>query len=114
MENVMKTFKIHRLVADAFIENIDSLCNVDHIDGDKHNNVVSNLRWASNSQNMANRRTRKGENQGVYVRPHGFEACMQHNKKYIYLGSFDTIEEAREAYATAKRQICQEFCPNHL
>jgi len=112
--NKTKTFKAHRLIADSFIPNDDNLTVVDHIDGNRHNNNINNLRWASNYQNMANRRTSKGENQGVYTRDHGFEACLQHNNKYIYLGSYKTIEEARQAYADAKHHYCKEFCPSHL
>ena len=42
---------IHRLVGEAFIPNPDFLPQIDHIDGDKKNNDVSNLRWVSVSEN---------------------------------------------------------------
>ena len=42
----------HRLVALAFIPNPNNLPQVNHIDGDKLNNHVSNLEWISNSDNM--------------------------------------------------------------
>ena len=47
-----KHCKVHRLVAAAFIDNPDNLPEVNHIDGDKLNNCVSNLEWVSRSQNM--------------------------------------------------------------
>lgn len=43
---------VHRLVAEAFIENPDELPAVNHIDGDQRNNAVSNLEWVSHSDNM--------------------------------------------------------------
>lgn len=42
---------VHRLVAEAFIPNDDNLPTVNHKDGDKHNNHVSNLEWASYADN---------------------------------------------------------------
>lgn len=45
---------IHRLVAITFIPNPDNLPTVDHIDRNKTNNHVSNLRWATHEQQMAN------------------------------------------------------------
>ncbi len=42
----------HRLVAEAFIPNPENLGTVDHIDGNKSNNAVTNLRWASLEDNI--------------------------------------------------------------
>lgn len=42
---------IHRLVAKAFIPNPKKYSQVNHIDGNKKNNVISNLEWVSPSQN---------------------------------------------------------------
>lgn len=43
--------RVNRLVAEAFIENSENLPQVDHMDGNKHNNSVTNLRWVTNEQN---------------------------------------------------------------
>ncbi|MGH2435041.1 MAG: NUMOD4 motif-containing HNH endonuclease [Pseudomonas sp.] len=46
-----KSTKIHRLVAEAFLENPDGFPTVNHKDGDKLNNRTENLEWTSYSEN---------------------------------------------------------------
>lgn len=50
-----RTFALHRLVAESFINNPSELPEVDHLDRDKTNNHVDNLRWATASENNINR-----------------------------------------------------------
>lgn len=47
-----KNFRIHRLVAQAFISNPNNYPQVNHIDGNKLNNVLENLEWCTQSHNM--------------------------------------------------------------
>jgi hypothetical protein len=80
----------------------------DHIDGDRTNNRWSNLREATGSQNKQNKGIRQDNTtgfRGVYRHEDGkFVARIKVGDKRINLGSFDTAEQASEAYEKAAKE----------
>lgn len=53
-DGIHKSILVHRLVATAFLPNPNSKPMIDHIDRNKHNNRIDNLRWCTISENMNN------------------------------------------------------------
>jgi hypothetical protein len=65
INNTLKLYYLHRIVAEHFIINLENLLLIDHIDGNKQNNRVNNLRWVSRSHNSQNSKFRKNNTSGV-------------------------------------------------
>lgn len=99
-----KTFKVHQLVAMTFLKHIPDGTNkvvVDHKDGNPLNNRLDNLQLISQRENLSKERTTKsGLPVGVYFRKdkNKYQAQIHINGKQIYLGLFNTPEEASEVY----------------
>lgn len=87
---------------------------LDHIDCDHSNNRLSNLRRATNHQNLGNRRRSRNNKsgfKGVYYKKDTkkWEAAISSQKTRKYLGLFDTPEQAHEAYKAAAIELFGDF-----
>ncbi len=85
---------------------------IDHIDGNRLNNRIANLREATTSQNHGNmaRPTKNTSGyKGVRQRGKRFYASIKHNRKMLYIGTFATAEEAHIAYCEKARELFGEF-----
>jgi hypothetical protein len=98
-DSKQNTLKIHRLLGIYFL-NCPLDKSIDHIDGDRKNNALSNLRVVTIQQNQWNRTGAKGyswdKGQG------GWRAQISVNRKAKFLGVYATEEDARAAYLAAK------------
>lgn len=100
-----KFHTLHRILFEMAHGPIPSGMQIDHIDGAKSNNAITNLRLATNSQNAMNkgaRRDNKSGHKGVCLLACGkWQASIQVDGKQTYLGIFITAPEAAAAYTTA-------------
>ena len=95
-----KNYLIHVLVAKAFLPNPENKPQIDHIDRNKLNNSVDNLRWVTISENNINRvfplPTATGE-RNIHILKGWFQVKIKRNKQWIFTKVYRTLEEAVEA-----------------
>ena len=103
-------YLVHRLVW-LYVHGKFPVDQIDHINMKRADNRIENLREATPSQNMQNKKARvglKGAQWNKRDRKWVAQAALD-NRKTTYLGSFDTEEEAHAAYCEAAKKCYGEF-----
>lgn len=90
--NKRKDYKLHRLVAEYFIDNPNDYKIVNHIDGDKTNNKVENLEWCTQSENVS----------------HGYKTGLNHSKKCPVLCTTNNRVYASQLEASKELNISRK------
>jgi len=94
-----KSISTHRLIGEYFLQNFDPKLQIDHIDRNKLNNHISNLRCVTRGENSRNQNKREdcsSKYKGVYLNKTTgkWVTSVYRNKKTFNLGSFHTEEDA--------------------
>ena len=107
-------FKVHRLVADAFLNNVRNKKCVDHIDNNPINNCEFNLRYASISENNFNMVLRSDNTSGMK----GISWKASRNKWHAYinakgqrynLGHYSLLDDAKQARQIKAKELFGEY-----
>lgn len=98
--NIQKTFKLHRLVAIHFIPNPKNLPEIDHIDNNKANNAISNLRWCSRSTNIINTHNTNrpnnttGHKNITLTRTKKYQVHIRRSNSIVFDKTYEKLEDA--------------------
>jgi hypothetical protein len=95
-----KDFFIHRLLALGFIENPNNKPCIDHIDRNRQNNNLNNLRWATYEENNNNKEKSQGS---IHINKREHDGVVYEYIRYTWIENkkrrsknFKTMEEAEE------------------
>ena len=103
MKNKLRfNHRIHRLVIKTFVLNTENKQFADHIDNNKTNNQLKNLRWATINENLGNATLSKTNTSGVKGVSYQKSSKKWHARItidgiVINLGFYDNLEEAKQA-----------------
>ena len=110
----MKTIQVHKLVANAFIANPDDKPCVDHINNNRLDNNINNLRWCTYTENNRNKSMKSNNSSGIkgvtfHKKSNKWCAQIMIDGINIHIGYYDTIEEATIARVQRARQAFGQY-----
>ena len=110
------SYKQHRLAWLLYYKVDPGSMLIDHIDGDKSNNKITNLRLVTHSQNRINTKMRKNNKTGVKgvhfcKRSNRYVASVTFKGKTIYRKYFDCLKSASEARDCVANKVFGDFLP---
>jgi len=114
-----KSYKAHRL-AWLYVHGEFPKEFIDHINGDRTDNRLCNLRLATNAENQMNRAKPCSTNNSGFLgvnfnkQANKFAARIQIEGKRVHIGYFETPEEASAAYSAKKTELSKFFNPQRI
>ena len=100
----VKTFFVHRLVAQGFVENTDCKRTVNHINGDKSNNKAENLEWCTYAENNAHA-VEVGLNRMSARNNKASKPVAQYDKDMNFIKAYPSIKEAERQTGIINQKI---------
>lgn len=109
-----KPYSVHRVIYEMLIGPIPKGCLIDHMDQDKSNNKINNLRVCSNSENQKNRGRTKTNSTGYKgvtfnKEANKYRATITLDGVNVSLGHFSTAKEASLVYELRAKEEFGEF-----
>ncbi len=99
--------RVHRLIAEHFLSNPNNLPQVNHIDGDKTNNNISNLEWIDNKLN-----TKHGYDNNLYHSKRRSIKVEVYNKLGEYINTYKSIRETAESLHINRKTLSRILFDN--
>lgn len=110
-----QSYRAHRVIYTMHFGEIPEGMHIDHINGVRNDNRIENLRLATPTQNMRNRKSARVDSvtgvRGVYLHKKSgrFRVHFKVNGKYIHLGYFKSEKDASETAYSYRRSIFGDF-----
>ena len=105
INKISKNYYIHRLVAETYLTNIESKCQVNHINGIKSDNRVENLEWVTQSENAIH-----AIKNGLFIPPQKnrldlSKEVYQYDLHGKFIAKFPSVNEASRITGILQRHI---------